>query len=200
VKIEEADRVGNANTTKHIPVPTVAPATVHEDKENQHDANPSSEVGRGAVNEAQAHPHCGQILIHPYRSYKLEGLCLHCRRRRDTRLASFEVNAIRETVYRESISRPTTLGAQSQRRFESQPWYAQREGGGKIGGGHGDWRALPLKIPMPMSTLGESVALQAEGSVVQQQQQQSPWSLTLPPAEIPKTGWTLAGMRDGEWI
>jgi hypothetical protein len=154
--------------------------------------------------------HCGHILIHPYHSYKIEGLCLRCLTRRDTLLANFEVNAIRDTVYRESIS---GLG-HTKRRFGSSSSCAEGDSGGKYGtGGDQELKLLsgqrkqPVPMPMPMQTLKPSllqnVHLQVGMARVEEQQhqhQQTPWRLTLPPAEVPRNGWGLAGMRDGEWI
>ncbi len=137
---------------------------------------------------------CRQILIHPYRTYKIEGMCLHCRRRRDTRLASFEVHAIRDAVYRESVLSPTPRnGIQSRLGV-----YAQIGDGW---GGGDEEKLKPLPQQLPVLRLGKSVHFEGEvQSFAGQQQQQTPWRLTLPPAEIPRTGWGLAGMRDGEWI
>lgn len=69
-------------------------------------------------------------------------------------------------------------------------------------------KALPLQAPMPMPVpaLGRIVHFDAEERVEHleeqqaEQQQQTPWRLTLPPAEVPRSGLGLAGMRDGEWI
>jgi hypothetical protein len=151
--------------------------------------------------ENPAYKHCGQILIHPYHSYKIEGLCLHCSRRRDNLLANFEVNAIRDTVYRESMSGP----AYTKRKFGSFSPCADGDNEGRAGTeGAQALNLLPvhLKQPMPTLSLFQNLYLQVEGARVeqQQQQQQTPWRLTLPPAEVPKNGWGLAGMREGEWI
>jgi hypothetical protein len=146
--------------------------------------------------------HCGQIHTHPYRSYKLEGLCLHCRRRRDNLLASFEVNSIRESVYREA-GHGAGAGGGSQKTVIALPSQADRGRTEK----EGDDKLQPLPyiyempMPMPMPGLGRSLHSQAGlAEVDQQQQQQTPWRLTLPAAEVPRTGWGLAGMRYGEWI
>lgn len=164
--------------------------------------------------KAQQQIHCGQILHHPYRSYKIEGPCLHCRQRRDNLLASFEINSIKETVYREAAP-----GAKSQsdeqRRFIARLSAYQLQRNGEMGRGEDRIKALPLQAPIPISVPAlrkfvhfdevESVERE-EGHVhrqqpqQQQQQQQTPWRLTLPPAEVPRIGSGLAGMRDGEWI
>jgi hypothetical protein len=149
---------------------------------------------------------CGQILIHPYRTYKIEGLCLHCSRRRDTRLASFEVHAIRDTVYRESVPGPTARkGVQS--KLGMHPQVEEELEGERGGGAENDGRLKPLPPQLPMSMLGKNAHFQNQAQRLrvplqqqQQTQQQTPWRLTLPPAEIPRTGRGLAGMRDGEWI
>jgi len=150
-----------------------------------------------------AYKHCGRILIHPYHSYKIEGLCLRCLTRRDTLLANFELNAIRDTVYRESMSGP----GHKNRRFASSSLCAEGDLGGKCGiGGDQELKLLsvqlkqPMAMPMPKPSLLQNVHLQVGMARVEEQQQQTPWRLTLPPAEVPRNGWGLAGMRDGEWI
>lgn len=137
---------------------------------------------------------CGQVHIHPYRTYKIEGLCLHCRKRRDTALASFEANAIRESVYRESVFESENR-MRAGRRFEA---IAERE--------HAEHRGLksiptPIVVPpISMSVLGEHMEFREQDGYQQQDRQQTPWRLTLPPARPPRTGNRLEGMRDGEWI
>ena len=143
---------------------------------------------------------CGQIQSHPYHTYKIEDMCLHCSRRRDTRLASFEVHAIRDTVYRESELGPTACRVE-QSRVGMHPLVENISRGGRGTEDNGNLKPLPQQLSMSM--LRRSVHLQGETqrlTVALQQQQQTPWRLTLPPAEIPTTGWGLAGMRDGEWI
>lgn len=136
---------------------------------------------------------CGQILRHPYRSYKIEGLCLRCRRRRDIRIAIFEVNAIKETVNRES-----GLGQKPapQRGAQELSSYAE------VVDGEDESKLKPLPLPLQTPVHGSRIHFQAdEGPGHQEeQQQQRPWRLTMPPAEIPTTGFGLAGMRNGEWI
>jgi hypothetical protein len=165
--------------------------------------------------ENTAYKHCGHILLHPYHSYKVEGLCLRCLKRRDTLLANFEVNAIRDSVYRESVSGL----ARTKRRFGSSSSCAGGDSGGKHGtGGDQELKLLSgqLKQTMPMSmpnqismsiltptptpSLLQNMQVQVGMVRVDEQQQQTPWRLTLPPAEVPKFGWGLAGMRPGEWI
>lgn len=106
---------------------------------------------------------------------------------------------MREAVYRESVLAPTkdvdgVVGAQ--RRRWALAAYAKEEDGIEDVRG---LKALPLPLSTPRPSLGDGVHFQT-GEGVEQQQQQTPWRLTLPPAEIPRTGWGLAGMRDGEWI
>ncbi len=175
-------------------IPTIA--TLLDSPEKEHEAKPDTDSAQGGRGPRPGH--CGQILIHPYHSYKIEGPCLHCRRRRDTLVASFEVHAIRETVYREFVLGPTSSG-RPQKRFRALDSHPEEDAEfGLEGGTQCGLKALPL--PMPMSGLGRSVHFPTGRGVEQQQQQQTPWRLTLPPAEIPRTGWGLAGMRDGEWI
>lgn len=177
-----------------------APITVGR-PEDRHEGRYHN-TGTGKAQEAaRPHTHCGEILTHPYRSYKIEGLCLHCRRRRDTLLASFEVNAIREAVNRESLLEPNN--GRKQRRFEGLPApMAGQNHGGLEGNDRLRSRPIPMPVPMPTLVPGQerNVHIQPRIHGTEHQQQQSPWRLTLPPAEIPKTGAGLEGMRDGEWI
>lgn len=181
-----ADENGNGYFNKK-PLSTIATTTTPDGKENTQATKGDNSTKQ--ANQANQRTHCGQILIHPYRSYKIEGSCLHCQRRRDTLLATFEVAAIRDNVYRESL---LGLSAGAPRRFGTPASRADGEGGDGGGG-----EAMPLQLPM----LGRSVQFQSDGLKEEQgQQQQTPWRLTLPPAEVPRNGWGLAGMRDGEWI
>lgn len=164
--------------------------------------------GRGRPGAGQATSQigtCGQIFIHPYRTYKIEGLCMHCRVGRDVRLASFEVKAIRESVDRESgVGRGGVLGRRV-RALSSLPEWVDAEG-------DGDVKSLPQPLPIsasrrrnmhsassgrPKKPVEHEEQLEEQE---QQQQQQSPWQLTMPPAAITKTGLDVDGMRDGEWI
>lgn len=163
----------------------------------------------GAGEETSQIGTCGQILIHPYRTYKIEGLCMHCRVGRDVRLASFEVNAIRESVDRESgHARSGVLGRRVRALSCLTEWVDAED--------DGNMESLPQ--PQRISALRRrNMHIVARGRLKrpveyeeqlevgqeqqqQQQQQQRPWRLTMTPAEIPKTGLDLEGMRDGEWI
>jgi hypothetical protein len=183
---------------------------IRENKENapeiqdDQERGGKEEGGGGGGGERRRYSSCGQIHIHPYRTYKLEGLCLHCRRRRDTRLASFEVNAIRDSVQRESMLGVDRLGMG--RRFRALSHIHEEIGGRQEG--NRTFKALPQPVvSLPVSLLGRRVHFEegrARGGSAsgeeEGQQQQTPWRLTLPPAEPPRRGWGLAGMRDGEWI
>ena len=178
---------GNTGNKKASSFATV----VVDGPENEHKSKSNSAAGNGA----RQYTHCGRILTHPYHSYKIEGLCLHCQRRRNNLLASFEVNAIRETVYRESELRSV---GEAQRKFRALSSHAEEKAEDRV---EGDDSLKPMTLPVAVSMLGRNVHFQPGlAEVEQQQQQQTPWRLTLPPAEIPRTGWGLAGMRDGEWI
>ena len=192
----DKNRILAANTNLGGKITVWRPEDRHEGKYHNTGTGKAQEAGR-------PHTHCGEILIHPYRSYKIEGICLHCRRRRDTLLASFEVNAIREAVNRESLLGPNN--GRQQRRFEGLPSpIAGPDHAGLEDDDRLKFRPIPMPAPMPMPmpvpVQGRNVHFEPRIDGTEHQQQQTPWRLTLPPAEIPKTGAGLAGMRDGEWI
>ncbi len=199
--INEENIIVAADTDFHGKTTVTCPTMVKKAEETRK-GNYHNGVKRKTQEEARPHTHCGEVLTHPYRSYKIEGLCLHCRRRRDILLASFEVNAIRETVNRESLVAPKH--GRQQRRFEGSPSpTAGQDHSGLEVNDKLKLKSMPLPVPMPMTVPVQerNVHFQPQCTGTQhQQQQQTPWRLTLPPAEIPKTGAGLAGMRDGEWV
>ncbi|KAF7508968.1 hypothetical protein GJ744_008524 [Endocarpon pusillum] len=180
-------------------ITVTGPITVGRPEDRHEGRYHNTRTGKAQA-AARPHTHCGEILTHPYRSYKIEGLCLHCRRRRDTLLASFEVNSIREAVNRES-----PLGSNNgrqQRRFEGlPPPMAGQNHAGLEGNDRLKSRPIPMPVPVRMLVPGQGRNVHFEPRIEgAEHQQQTPWRLALPPAEIPKTGAGLAGMRDGEWI
>lgn len=77
----------------------------------------SSENRRNVRNKGNR---CGQLLTHPLHTYKLEGVCAKCRKRRDDRLKRFE----------EGVLHPFAMDSKDKVRQNETKWMAYYDGKG----------------------------------------------------------------------